>query len=113
MAELADGAGLYRLRTHPLGAGGYLIKQDGARRMVNYGRPIFMPIDHTMDRYWENGITPYIVRPLPVQQRSELGSSIGLCGEKYVERQSLSGRVMVRLQRLNDSMRKRLFWLLG
>jgi glycosyl transferase family 25 len=110
VAELAAGSGLYRLKTHVLGAGGYLIRRDGAARMLEYGRRIFMPIDHTMDRFWENGILPYVVRPMPVRQRADMESRIG------VRRHEKRGKPLViwlqqRVQRIGDSLRKRAFRL--
>ncbi len=74
VATLPGGAALYRLETHVLGVGAYLIRREGAARMLEYGARIFMPIDQTMDRFWENGIVPYVVRPFPVQQAEDFGS---------------------------------------
>ncbi len=109
VASLSDGAGLYRLRTHVLGTGAYLIRRAGAARMLAYGHPIFMPIDQTMDRFWENGILPYIVRPLPVLQREDFGSSTGVRAHDRRSTQPLPVRVGRRLQRLTDAVRKRAF----
>ncbi len=109
VALLSDGGALYRLRTHVLGVGAYLIRREGAARMLAYGRPIFMPIDHTMDRFWENGILPYIVRPLPVTQSDDFGShSVGR-GQERRRAQPPHVRVTRRVQRLRDSMAKRVF----
>jgi glycosyl transferase family 25 len=109
VAELSGGAGLYRLRTHVLGAGAYLIRREGAARMLDYGRHIFMPIDHTIDRYWENGILPYVVRPFLVRQRSDFESRIGARGRDRHRGQPLVLHLQRRLQRIGDSLRKRAF----
>ena len=108
--ELSDGAGLFRLQTHVLGVGAYLIRQEGAARMLEYGRRIFMPIDQMMDRFWENGILPYVVRPFPVHQSDGFGSHAGdrsldqrRVGQPFALRQ---GR---RLQRVVDGLSKRAF----
>jgi glycosyl transferase family 25 len=106
VADLAGGAGLYRLRTHVLGAGAYLIRGEGAARMVEYGRHIFMPIDQTMDRFWENGIQPYVVRPFPVRQRPDFESRIGPRGAGR-HRGSPIMHLRQRLQRVRDSFNKR------
>ncbi|MFT8891354.1 MAG: glycosyltransferase family 25 protein [Acetobacter papayae] len=101
-------AGLYRLHTHVLGFGAYLIRREGAEHMLRYGQRIFMPIDQTMDRYWENGITPYIVRPLPVHQRQDFESRIGARPPSRHVGQPLRVQIARRAQRLSDGLHKRL-----
>lgn len=113
VAALPDGYGLYRLGTHVLGAGGYLIKRAGAARMVEYGRRIFMPIDHTMDRFWDNGIVPYVVRPFPVHHRADLESRIGARPPARHRDQPFAVQARRRLQRLKDGVRKRAFNLMN
>jgi glycosyl transferase family 25 len=111
MADLGVG-GLYRLNTHPLGLGGYLIRLEGARRMLAYGARMFMPIDQTMDRFWENGVEPYVVRPFPVRQLQQaFGSSIGERDPGRYRASGLRVRIGRRLQRIADSARKRLHLL--
>ncbi|TWB38784.1 glycosyl transferase family 25 [Nitrospirillum viridazoti] len=105
---LRDGE-LVRLGTHVLGFGAYLIRLDGARRMLDYGRRIFMPVDQTMDRYWDNGIAPYLVRPIPVRQRTDMDSRIGARPAGRHEGQPLAIQLARRWQRLSDSVRKRLY----
>lgn len=112
VAELAGGGTLFRLRTHVLGTGGYLIRLEGAKRMLAYGRRIFMPIDHTMDRFWENGIQPYVVRPFPVLQKQAFGSSTGLSTPDRRLGHPLGVRVRRRLVRGLDGVRKRAFLLM-
>lgn len=68
---------LYRLNCHVLGAQGYVISREGAQRMLDYGRRIVLPWDHAMDRFWENGIHPFVVHPFPVTHREDLPSIIG------------------------------------
>jgi glycosyl transferase family 25 len=108
VAALDCGRTLYRLRTHVLGACAYLITRQGAARMVEYGRHIFMPIDHTMDRFWENGIVPYVVSPFLVTI-TELPSRIGARMPDRHRDQPLSVRIGRRLQRASDGLRKRAF----
>lgn len=69
--------GLYKLSTHVLGAQGYVVTREGAERMLRYGRRIALPFDHAMDRFWENGLTPYVVYPFVLGERGELSSIIG------------------------------------
>ena len=109
VAEFSGGAGLYKLRTRVLGVGAYLIRYEGAVRMLAYGRRIFMPIDQTLDRYWENGILPYGIRPLPVQQGEDFGSSTGPRPIDGRRAQPLGGRLQCRMQRISDGVRKRAF----
>jgi glycosyl transferase family 25 len=101
-------AALYRLDTHILGSGGYIIRKEGAQRMLDYGRRIFMPIDQTMDRFWENGIIPYIVKPFPLRQRQDFESRIGSRPPRRHYSQPVKVRLWRRWQRLSDGLRKRL-----
>ncbi|MBV8576539.1 MAG: glycosyltransferase family 25 protein [Acetobacteraceae bacterium] len=109
VATLSGGEKVYRLRTRVLGVGAYLIRQEGARRMLDYGQRIFMPIDQTMDRYWENGILPYVVRPFPVHQRDDFGSNTGSCPSTRRNAQPWAVRLERRLQRAADGISKRMF----
>jgi glycosyl transferase family 25 len=105
---LRDGE-LRQIGVHVLGLGGYLIRAEGARRMLRYGSRIFMPIDQTMDRFWENGIVPYVVRPFPVRQRGEMETRSGTREPSRKLGQPIFVRSLRRLQRLADSVQKRLF----
>ena len=113
-------SGLYQLETHVLGGCAYLMRLPAARTMVSYARSISRPIDQTLDRFWENGIVPYIVRPFPVRQHPEFGSEIGVRGkESYVKERSADA-VLGRLRRARDGINKRIFraalrrpWLRG
>ncbi len=109
VAELPNGGTFFRLRTQVLGVGAYLIRQEGAARMVAYGKRIFMPIDQTMDRYWENGIIPHAVRPFPVDQGDDFGSHSGDRSNARRRDQPMLVRIRRRLQRMEDSVRKRMF----
>ncbi len=109
VAALSGGRALYRLRTHVLGTGAYLIRREGAARMLRYGGRVFMPIDQTMDRFWENGILPYVVRPFPVLQGEDFGSSTGVRPPDRRGAQPVGVRVLRRVQRAVDSVRKRMF----
>ncbi len=113
VAQLTPRYRLLRLGTHVLGAGAYLVTRAGAQRLVDYGCKIVMPIDHTMDRYWENGIKPYVVSPFPVQQRQDLPSSIGNRDPRRRYRMPKGVLWRRRWTRLQDSMRKRLFNILN
>jgi glycosyl transferase, family 25 len=100
---------LHRLDTHVLGFGAYLIRKDGAVRMLDYGRRIFMPIDQTMDRYWENGIAPYIVRPIPARQNQGYESRIGARPAGRHRGQPFHIYLARRWQRLSDGVSKRIY----
>ena len=112
VAELPGGGAMYRLRTHVLGTGAYLIRNEGAARMLSYGARIFMPIDQTMDRFWENGIVPYVVRPFPVLQNEDFGSSTGVRPPDRRSAQPAPVRLLRRGQRMVDAVRKRAFNLM-
>jgi GR25 family glycosyltransferase involved in LPS biosynthesis len=90
-----------------LGGCGYLIKQDAARRMLRYGARPFMPIDQTLDRYWENGILPYVLRPFPIRQCAGIASEIG--DRKIKLGQGLYPTLARRTRRAFDGLNKRRF----
>ena len=108
---IADIAGrdLCRLDAGVLGGCGYLITRRAAAKMLSYGRRIFMPVDHTLDRFWENGITPYVVRPLPVRQSPCFASEIGERGRALAERETARDVRRRRVQRALDGLNKRVF----
>ena len=111
LARFSTGHELHLLRTHILSGGAYFISEQGLRRMVEFGRRIFMPIDHTMDRYWENGILPMVIRPLPILHNNDFESSIGSHGREAHETYPLLDRLAHRWRRGYDSLPKRWFWI--
>ncbi|MFV4649050.1 glycosyltransferase family 25 protein, partial [Mycobacterium tuberculosis] len=108
-SETFRGRTLCRVRTGVLGGCGYLIRYDGAARMLRYAERPFMPIDQTMDRYWENGIEPYVLRPFPVRQSPRIASEIST----RKVRPAMSGyrTALRRGRRFADGVRKRAFQL--
>lgn len=101
---------IVRLRTGVLGGCAYLIQASAASAMLTLSQRIFMPIDQTLDRYWENGIVPYVVRPMPVWHDDLFVSEIGRRG-RQAHRTSVPTLLRRRLQRALDSANKRIFWL--
>jgi glycosyl transferase family 25 len=103
------GGGLFRLGTHVLGGCAYMMRRSAAETMLSYGLRIVRPIDQTLDRYWENGILPYVVRPFPVWQHPEFGSQIGNRGRAVRTEERPSDALRGRLVRSLDGLNKRLF----
>lgn len=102
---------IFRLRTSVLGGCAYLIRLGAASAMLARSEQIDMPIDQTLDRYWENGIIPYVMRPTPVWHEDLFTSEIGERGravETAPDRKAVRRR---RAQRMADSLNKRIFWL--
>ena len=102
---------IFRLKTSVLGGCAYLIRLDAARAMLRRGEQIDMPIDQTLDRYWENGIVPYVLRPMPVWHEDLFESEIGKRGRVVVSQEDRKVVRRRRMQRMIDSMNKRIFWL--
>jgi len=105
--EVVHGRTLARVRSGVVGGCAYLIRREGAVRMLRYAERPFMPIDQTMDRYWENGITPYVLRPFPVRQSPGIASEISTRKVRPVF--SVYGTATRRMRRAADGVRKRLF----
>jgi glycosyl transferase, family 25 len=102
---------IFRLRTSVLGGCAYLIRLGAAAAMLARSEQIDMPIDQTLDRYWENGIIPYVLRPMPVWHEDLFESEIGVRGRAMAPNASLGVVMRRRAQRALDSLNKRIFWL--
>jgi glycosyl transferase family 25 len=105
--ELMRGRSLSRVRAGVLGGCGYLIRREGAERLLRYGWRPFMPADQMIDRYWENGVDPYVLRPFPVRQSPRIASEIAGRKERLV-----SGPMATasrRIRRAFDGLAKRLY----
>jgi len=70
-----------------------------------------MPIDQTLDRFWENGIVPYVLRPMPVWHEDLFESEIGQRGRTLTAAPAKKNVRRRRVQRMMDSVNKRIFWL--
>ena len=102
---------IFRLQTSVLGGCAYLIRLSAAGAMLARSEHIDMPIDQTLDRYWENGIIPYVLRPMPVWHEDIFESEIGQRGRAVEKTAKTKVVLRRRLQRGIDAMNKRLFWL--
>jgi glycosyl transferase, family 25 len=105
------GRDLCQLQNAVLGGCAYVIRKSAAQTMLNYARTIFMPIDQALDRYWENGIVPFVLRPLPVWHSPIFDSEIGARGRALEPQPSRMTVLRRRLQRYADGLNKRAFWL--
>lgn len=102
---------IFRLRTGVLGGCAYMIRLGAASAMLARSEQIDMPIDQTLDRYWENGIVPYVLRPMPVWHEDLFESEIGERGRALAAAPAKKNVRRRRTQRLVDSLNKRIFWL--
>lgn len=102
---------IFRIRTSVLGGCAYLIRRSAASAMLVRSKHIEMPIDQTLDRYWENGIIPYVLRPMPVWHDDLFNSEIGVRGRKLTKKAPAGVLLLRRAQRLLDALNKRVFWL--
>lgn len=102
---------IFRIRTSVLGGCGYLIRRTAAEAMLKRSERIEMPVDQILDRYWENGIIPYVIRPMPVWHEDLFDSEIGKRGRKLLKKAPMGVLLRRRMQRLIDSFNKRVFWL--
>jgi glycosyl transferase, family 25 len=102
---------IFRLQTSVLGGCAYLIRLGAAAAMLARSENIDMPIDQTLDRYWENGIIPYVLRPMPVWHEDLFESEIGQRGRAVHTAPAKKTLARRRMQRWVDSFNKRIFWL--
>ena len=61
---------IVRLNTDPYGMQGYLISREAAEKFRKFVRSIVRPIDDEIGRFWEHGLTIYMVFPFPIIERS-------------------------------------------
>lgn len=102
---------IFRLRTGVLGGCAYLIRLGAASAMLARSEHIDMPIDQTLDRYWENGIIPYVMRPMPVWHEDLFESEIGQRGRALQQKPERNAVARRRMQRYVDGINKRIFWI--
>ena len=102
---------IFRLRTGVLGGCAYLIRLGAASAMLARSEHIDMPIDQTLDRYWENGIIPYVMRPMPVWHEDLFESEIGERGRSLQQKPARTTVTRRRMQRYVDGINKRIFWI--
>lgn len=102
---------IFRLKTSVLGGCAYLIRLGAASAMLARSEQIDMPVDQVLDRYWENGIIPYVLRPMPVWHEELFESEIGVRGRAKQKNAPLRVVLRRRAQRLTDAFNKRIFWL--
>lgn len=111
VADLPVARKLYRLDTHILGSVAYVVTREGAKRILAGVERIFMPFDHMIDRYWENGIAPFIVFPPVISHRDDLASEIGDRSRERRQGLPSSVRWRRRFNRWKDGVNKRLYRL--
>ena len=64
----------------PGGTHGYVITPRGARRLLEYTRRIWEPVDNTIDSYWRHGLDVFCLEPAVIAPRHEAPSEIGARG---------------------------------
>lgn len=77
VAYLGHGYRAVRLRHTACGSQAYIVNQQGARKLLDYGKEITRQVDITIDRYWENGLRIMAVQPYPAWPSSRFVSTIG------------------------------------
>lgn len=51
------------LHKQPAGTGAYIIFREGALRLLEYTKEIYLPIDEAIDRDWENNLNILMIQP--------------------------------------------------
>lgn len=63
------GRHVVRYRGAAIGAQGYILRRDGARRWLASITSIVRPVDDEMERYWAHGIANIGLHPFPIIER--------------------------------------------
>ncbi len=72
--------GLMAYHRQPGGTHGYVITSHGARRLLEYTRRIWEPVDNAIDSYWRHGLDVFRIEPAVIAPRREAPSEIGARG---------------------------------
>ncbi|MCH9852724.1 MAG: glycosyltransferase family 25 protein [Alphaproteobacteria bacterium] len=67
---------LVKLNDTAYGTQAYMVTQQGAKKLLNLLRFICMPVDVTMDYYWQEDIAFYAVQPYPIALNETFDSMI-------------------------------------
>ena len=67
-AQLNDGYALAINFTRLCGTGAYMVSRHAAQVLLKALVPMWLPIDHALDREWAYGLTAASIYPLPVSQ---------------------------------------------
>jgi len=89
---------------NPSGLAGYVLTNEGAKRLVNLAEPPCIPVDTLVDRSWVKGVRMVMVSPAPVRHAEGVESTI-----TDVKRRGLRSYDSGFCERVNRSVRKRLF----
>ncbi|WP_342631804.1 glycosyltransferase family 25 protein [Marinobacter alkaliphilus] len=74
---IADGIELVKYTKGPMRATAYYITPPAAKKFIEASQRWFLPVDITMDRFWDNGVECYGVLPEIVWNDESLDSTIG------------------------------------
>jgi glycosyl transferase, family 25 len=68
MAQLSDGYSIVVNFTRLCGTGAYMVSRHAAQVLRKALVPMWLPIDHALDREWAYGLSAASIYPLPVSQ---------------------------------------------
>lgn len=107
VARLADGRDLVRNERGINGTTAYLVRREGAARLVAYSRTLCHPVDNAMDRTFEHELALLCVRPFAVGHDDGQPSTIQRTAARGGVRGPWTERAARRLLRTQDSLRRR------
>lgn len=61
----------------PMSTTGYYLTPDGAKKLLSANSEWFLPVDISMDRFWQNKVECFGIDPPPVSNSPEMESTIG------------------------------------
>lgn len=77
VAPLTKAYELTRATSTPAGAYGYLLSQNGARRLLACTQKNWQPVDMIQGQAWKTGLDVFCVRPSPILPDYDVPSTIG------------------------------------
>ncbi|NKB25270.1 MAG: hypothetical protein GKR87_13020 [Kiritimatiellae bacterium] len=70
VAELTNECSLSCCLSRLKGAGAYIVSKRAAIRLKRFMTPMFLPLDHAIDREWFYGLRALYITPFPISQQA-------------------------------------------
>ncbi|MHA1536017.1 MAG: glycosyltransferase family 25 protein [Alphaproteobacteria bacterium] len=92
-----------------LGAQAYMLNRAGMKKLIDYGQRIMMQYDIMVDRFYENRLRIFSVRPYPVAADEHDQSDIGVYSDRWREDRNRLLRWRLKVGKLRDGIKRRWF----
>lgn len=106
--QLNEKYSIFRPIKGTLGAQGYVINQEGMKKIVESGMPICKPIDKLFDHFWEIDLKLFSIEPHLIWERE---SSSSIKKPDFKPKKSIPILLFWKIKKLTRSIRRRVYIL--